>query len=45
MYTLNESWARKPLFRRKIRKRIEEIAPDKAHIIERVVNENQFFKH
>ena len=45
MYTLNESWARKPLFRRKIRKRIEEIAPDKAHIIDRIVQDSQFFKH
>lgn len=40
VYTLNESWARKPVFRRKIRKRIEEIAPDKTQIIESLVAEN-----
>ena len=28
-YTLNESWAKKPVLKRKLRKRLEEILPDK----------------
>lgn len=39
-YTLNESWARKPALRRKVRKRFEEIVPDKNAIAERLIREN-----
>lgn len=39
-YTMNESWARKPVLRRKIRKRLEEIVPDKNAIAERLIKEN-----
>ena len=43
--TLNESWSRSPLLKRKTRRRIEEIAPDRAHIIDKLVEENQFFRY
>jgi hypothetical protein len=39
LYSLNESWARRPALRRKVRKRLEEIVPDKAAIVERLVRE------
>jgi hypothetical protein len=43
LYSLNESWARRPALRRKVRKRMEEIVPDKIAIAERLVAEHQFF--
>lgn len=39
-YTMNDSWARKPILRRKVRKRLEEIVPDKNAIAERLIREN-----
>ena len=42
-YTVNESWTRKPTLRRKLRKRLEEIVPDKNAIAERIIRENQAF--
>ena len=42
-YTLNDSWARKPILRRKVRKRLEEIVPDKHAIAERLIRENKVF--
>ena len=42
-FTINDSWARKPALRRKVRKRLEEIVPDKNAIAERLVRENQVF--
>jgi hypothetical protein len=39
-YTINDSWARKPALRRKIRKRLEEIVPDKNAIADRLIKEN-----
>ena len=42
-YTLNDSWARKPALKRKLRKRIEEIVPDKLSIVDRIVREHQLF--
>ncbi len=42
-YTINESWTRKPVLRRKVRKRLEEIVPDKNAIAERLIRENQVF--
>jgi hypothetical protein len=39
-YTMNDSWARKPALRRKVRKRFEEIVPDKNAIAERLIREN-----
>lgn len=43
-FTLNDSWARKPILRRKIRKRLEEIVPDKKAIVDRLLQEHQVFK-
>eukprot|EP00347_Sterkiella_histriomuscorum_P002642 403367358 len=40
-YTLNDSWARRPTLRRKLRKRLEEIVPDKKAIVSRLIRENQ----
>jgi hypothetical protein len=40
LYSLNESWARRPALRRKVRKRLEEIVPDKAAIVDRLVRNN-----
>jgi hypothetical protein len=37
---LNESWTRKPTLRRKVRKRFEEIVPDKNLIADRLIKEN-----
>lgn len=42
-FTINDSWARKPTLRRKVRKRLEEIVPDKNAIAERIIKENQLF--
>jgi hypothetical protein len=39
-YTINESWTRKPILRRKMRKRLEEIVPDKNAIADRLIREN-----
>ena len=39
-YSLNESWTRKPTLRRKVRKRFEEIVPDKNLIADRLIKEN-----
>jgi hypothetical protein len=40
---MNDSWARKPTLRRKVRKRLEEIMPDRNAIAERLIRENQVF--
>ena len=37
---MNDSWARKPVLKRKLRKRIEEIVPNKNEIAERLVREH-----
>jgi len=43
-YTLNnESWAKRPTLRRKVRKRLEEIIPDKNAIANRIVREHQIY--
>ena len=42
-YTINDSWARKPMLRRKTRKRLEEIVPDKNAIVDRLLKEHQLF--
>jgi hypothetical protein len=39
-YTINQSWARKPTIRRKMKTRLQEIVPDKDAIAKRVVQEN-----
>lgn len=42
-YTLNDSWARRPALRRKLRKRLEEIVPDKKAIVQRLIKQHQLF--
>ena len=42
-YTMNDSWAKKPALRRKLRQRLEEIIPDKSAIVDRLIKENQIF--
>lgn len=39
-HTMNDSWARKPTLRRKMRKRLEEIVPDRNAIAERLIRES-----
>ncbi len=39
-YTLNDSWARKPTLKRKMRKRLEEIVPDKVAIVHKLIRES-----
>ena len=39
-YTINDSYVRKPILRRKMRKRLEEIVPDKNAIAERLIREH-----
>jgi len=41
---MNESWAKKPFLKRKLRKRLEEIVPDKAAIAERLIQEHNLFQ-
>jgi hypothetical protein len=42
-HTMNDSWARKPTLKRKMRKRLEEIVPDRNAIAERLIRESQVF--
>jgi hypothetical protein len=42
-YTMSDSWARRPALRRKIRKRLQEIVPDKDAFALKVVESNQLF--
>jgi hypothetical protein len=42
-YSINESWAKQPALRRKVRRRLEELVPNKEMIFERIVAENQLF--
>jgi len=37
---MNDSWARKPALKRKVRKRLEEIVPDKTAIVNNLIKEN-----
>jgi hypothetical protein len=39
-YSINESWAKQPALRRKVRRRLEELVPNKEMIFERIVAEN-----
>eukprot|EP00347_Sterkiella_histriomuscorum_P004736 403359304 len=43
-HTQGDSWAKKPALRRKLRKRLEEIVPNKNLIAQRLLRENQFFQ-
>lgn len=40
---MNDSWARKPALKRKLRKRLEEIVPDKKSVVNKLIRENQIF--
>lgn len=42
-YTMNESWAKKPVIRRTVRKRLDEFITDKQAIADRIVKEHQLF--
>lgn len=42
-HTLPESWARRPTLKRKLRKRLEEMIPDKTLIAEKLLREHQIF--